>query len=175
MCISFFWLICPALTEAVQYTEINFMMKRCSFWTKSVEFSGELQSRSSCTSERKMDMFPWLSNIYRWRIYLWNVSYPFRKTAHSSKQRVSISGTRSTIRASPSFYGAPSRILFGGPLCANMTIDYSYTINLTHALSVLFFVGYIIPFSAWNVFTLLWFLVVTAANLQEWSGVNLHF
>ncbi len=39
-----------------------------------------------------MEIFPWLSNIYRWRIYLWNVSYAFRKTAHSSKQCVSVSG-----------------------------------------------------------------------------------
>ncbi len=38
----------------------------------------------------KMNIFPWLSNIYRWRIYLWNVSYAFRKTAHSSKQHVSV-------------------------------------------------------------------------------------
>ncbi len=56
---------------------------------KSVKFSGKSQNRSSCTSDSKMDIFPWLSNIYRWRIYLWNVSYAFRKTARSSKQHVS--------------------------------------------------------------------------------------
>ncbi len=43
-----------------------------------------LQSKSSCTSDRKIEIFPWLSNIYRWRIYLWNVSNAFRKRAHSS-------------------------------------------------------------------------------------------
>ncbi len=40
---------------------------------KSVKFNGESQSKSSCTSDNKMEIFPWLSNIYRWRIYRWNV------------------------------------------------------------------------------------------------------
>ncbi len=47
-----------------------------------------------------MEISPRLSNIYRRRIYLWNVSNAFRKRAHSSKQHVSVSGTRSvSIRA----------------------------------------------------------------------------
>ncbi len=37
--------------------------------------SRESQSKSSRTSDSKMEIFPWLSNIYRWRIYLWIVSY----------------------------------------------------------------------------------------------------
>ncbi len=54
-----------------------------------------LKAEGSCTSDRKIEIFPWLSNIYRWRIYLWNVSYAFRKTAW-----VSVSGTRSlSVRA----------------------------------------------------------------------------
>ncbi len=75
-------------------------MRRRSFWMKSVKFSGESQSKSSCTSDSKMEIFPWLSNIYRWRIYLWNVSYTFRKRAHSSKQRV-------TVRAHAAFLSEP--------------------------------------------------------------------
>ncbi len=55
--------------------------RRRSFWMKSVKFSRESQSKSSRTSDSKMEIFPWLSNIYRWRIYLWNVSYALRKTA----------------------------------------------------------------------------------------------
>ncbi len=47
--------------------------------------------RSLCTSDSKMEIFPWLSNIYRWRIYLWDVSYAFRKRAHSSNS-TSLSG-----------------------------------------------------------------------------------
>ncbi len=59
---------------------------------KSVKFSRESQSKSSCTSDSKMNIFTWLSNIYRWRIYLWNVSYALRKTAHLKhiKQRESL-------------------------------------------------------------------------------------
>ncbi len=53
-----------------------------SFYIKSVKFSRESQSRRLMLSDSKMDIFPWLSNIYRWRIYLWNISYAFRKTAH---------------------------------------------------------------------------------------------
>ncbi len=41
--------------------------------------------------EKFHKIFPWISNIYRGRIYLWNVSYAFRKTAHSSKQSASLS------------------------------------------------------------------------------------
>ncbi len=40
------------------------------------------KAEGSCASDSKMEIFPWLSNIYRWRIYLWKVSYAFRKTAH---------------------------------------------------------------------------------------------
>ncbi len=43
---------------------------RRAFRTKSVKCSGELQSKSSCTSDSKMEIFPQRSNIYRWRIYL---------------------------------------------------------------------------------------------------------
>ncbi len=47
-----------------------------------------------------MEISPRLSNIYRRRIYLWNVSNAFRKRAHGSNQHVSVSGTRSvSIRA----------------------------------------------------------------------------
>ncbi len=35
---------------------------------------------SSSTPDSKMDIFAWLSNIYRWKIYLWHVSYTLRKT-----------------------------------------------------------------------------------------------
>jgi len=55
-----------------------------AFRTKSAEFSGESQSRGLFTSDSKMETFPRLSNIYRWRIYLLNVSNAFRKRAHSS-------------------------------------------------------------------------------------------
>ncbi len=68
---------------------------------KSVKFSGELQSKSSCTSDSKMEIFPWLSNIYRWRIYLWNVSYALRKTARLKHIKQCISGTGNlSVRAS---------------------------------------------------------------------------
>ncbi len=33
-------------------------------------FSRGSQIKSSCTSDSKLDIFPWLSNIYRWIIYL---------------------------------------------------------------------------------------------------------
>ncbi len=66
-----------------------------SFWNKSVKFNGESQSKCSCASDRNCFIFPWLSNIYRWRIYLWNVSYAFRKTMRLCQ------GTRSlSVRAS---------------------------------------------------------------------------
>ncbi len=49
------------------------------------------------------------------------------------------------VRAGPSLYGAPSRILFGGPSVPPIwllsKLDYSHTINLTHPLSVLFVVA----------------------------------
>ncbi len=48
-------------------------VRRCAFWTKFVKFSGESASKSSCTYDSEKNIFPWLSNIYRWRIYLWNV------------------------------------------------------------------------------------------------------
>ncbi len=68
---------------------------------KSVMFCAESPSKSTCTSDSKMDIFRWLSNIYIWRIYMWNVSYAFRKRTHSSKQHVSVSGSRSlSVRAS---------------------------------------------------------------------------
>ncbi len=70
---------------------------------KSVKFSRESQSKSSRTSDSKMEIFPWISNIYRWRIYLWIVSYALRKTANTlnSARSVSVSGTRSlSVRAS---------------------------------------------------------------------------
>ncbi len=57
---------------------------------RKMSYLWESQSKSSCTSDSKMEIFPWLSNIYRWRIYLWNVSYAFKKRAHSSKQRISV-------------------------------------------------------------------------------------
>ncbi len=65
-----------------------------SFWTKSVKFSGDRKAKLMHFWQQ-MNIFPWLSNIYRWRIYLWNVSSAFRKRAHSSKQHVSVSGTHS--------------------------------------------------------------------------------
>ncbi len=40
------------------------------------------KAEGSCISDSKMEIFPWVSNIYRWRIYLWNVSYALRETAH---------------------------------------------------------------------------------------------
>ncbi len=54
------------------------------------------KAEGPCTADRKMEIFPWLSNIYRWRVYLWNVSYVLRKTAHLRhiEQCVSLSGTR---------------------------------------------------------------------------------
>ncbi len=48
--------------------------RRCVFRTKFEKFSGESQSKSLCTSDSNIEIFPWLSNIYRWRIYLWNIS-----------------------------------------------------------------------------------------------------
>ncbi len=36
--------------------------------------------RASPTPDSKMDVFAWLSNIYRWKIYSWHVSYALRKT-----------------------------------------------------------------------------------------------
>ncbi len=38
-------------------------------------------SLGSLTENRKMEIFPLLSIIYRWRIYLWNISNAFRKRA----------------------------------------------------------------------------------------------
>ncbi len=49
---------------------------------KSVKFSGESHAEGSSTTDSKMEIFPWLSNICRLRIYLWNVSYALRKTPH---------------------------------------------------------------------------------------------
>ncbi len=37
-------------------------------------------SRASPTPDSKIDMFAWLSDIYRWKIYLRHVSYALRKT-----------------------------------------------------------------------------------------------
>ncbi len=53
-------------------------------------------------SDSNMEISPWLSNIYRWRIYLWNVSYAVRKTAHLKhiKQRISVSTHSLSVRAS---------------------------------------------------------------------------
>ncbi len=70
---------------------------------KSVKFSRESQSKSSRTSDSKMEILPWLSNIYRLRMYLWIVSYALRKTANTlnSARSISVSGTRSlSVRAS---------------------------------------------------------------------------
>ncbi len=50
-----------------------------------------MQIKSSWTSDSKMNIFPWLSNIYRWRIYLWNLSYAFRKRARSLSVRAALS------------------------------------------------------------------------------------
>ncbi len=41
----------------------------------SVQQQHSLLSHASPTPDSKIDMFAWLSNIYRWKIYLWHVSY----------------------------------------------------------------------------------------------------
>ncbi len=78
------WRACARSAALVQW----------SLWSSAEN----LKAEGSCTSDSKMEIFPWLSNIYRWRLYLWNVSYAFRKTAHL--KHVSVSGTRSlSVRA----------------------------------------------------------------------------
>lgn len=64
---------------------------------KSVEFSGELQSKTHALLEEKFKYDHGFFNIYRWIIYMWIVIYALRKTADLKhiKQRVSVSLTRS--------------------------------------------------------------------------------
>ncbi len=70
-----------------------------AFWTKSVKFSGESQTKAHARLTANMDIFHGFL-IFTDGDYMWNVSYAFMKRAHSSKQHVSVSGTHSlSVRA----------------------------------------------------------------------------
>ncbi len=85
--------------------------------------------------------------------------------------------------ADQSLYEALSRIVFGGPSVPPIWLVivkawlFAHYKSNTPIISFVCcsFVAYFIPSSAWHVSTLLRFLFVTVANLQEWSGVNLYF
>ncbi len=81
-----------------------------------------------------------------------------------------------THRAGPSLYGALSRIIFGGPSMPPIWLVIVKALLFTHYKSNTPIISFVCcSWSCLHVFTLLWFLIVTVANLQEWSGVNLHF
>ncbi len=76
-------------------------------------------------------------------------------------------------------WGPKQNFIWGPPIWLVIVTAWFFAQNKSNTTIFTFvccsFVAYIIPLSVWHVFTFLWFLIVTVANFQEWSGVNLHF
>ncbi len=54
----------------------SYFIVLCLFGTRSEPSLWSLEENKKVVHVcNKMDIVPWLSNIYWWRIYLWNVSY----------------------------------------------------------------------------------------------------